>query len=148
MKKKQSLQRPSERLLTAQNKDALEAPKKPVTFHFMAEILTLSRYNAQTLKDGCRAGMEEIKAGLGYESASAAERLLIDQIALAWLRVGEAEAMYSQTMSQSHNFDQAEYAEKRLTSCTKRYTHLLEALTRVRRLMIPNVQINIADNRL
>ena len=150
MSKKQGLQRPSERILAAQR----EANKPPtplqgyVTLHTMAEILTLSSYAAEMVRDGCRARMADIKTDLGYEGASGVERLLIDQIALSWLRVGEAEAMYSQVMSGSHNFDKAQYAEKRLTACTKRYTYLLEALARVRRTMIQAVQINIADKQI
>jgi hypothetical protein len=149
MKKKESLQRPSERLLAAQRGEIAPSPLKGnATLHTMAEILTLANYTSTMIRDGCRATMAEIKQGLGYENAPVLERLLIDQLVMCWLRVGEAEAMYSQIMGASHDFDKAVYAEKRLTACLGRYTRVVESLARIRQDIIPAVQVNIAGQQI
>jgi hypothetical protein len=149
MKKKRSLLPPSKRILAAQQgTNQLERPKVDVTFQALAVGLSFQNYTSSLLAEGTRSVMAKMKVELGYETAPALERLLIDQIALCWFRVGEAEAMYSQIMSQVHNDDKAQYAEKRLTACMGRYTRIVESLARIRRDVIPAVQVNIADQQI
>jgi hypothetical protein len=151
MNKKQSTGRPSEKLLAARDRQAAALPepvRSLLTLHKVASVITLAGYDSDLLKEACRVKMEQIKTDLGYDSAPEFERLLIDQIALCWLRVGEAEAMYSQIMSATHKSDKAEYAEKRLTACMSRYTRSLESLARMRRDVIPAIQMNIAGQQI
>jgi hypothetical protein len=149
VKKKQGLQRPSEKIMAAQRGESAPAPSGiKVTFQALAFGLTFQNYSSSLVRSGCSAEMEQIKADLGYDGAPILERLLIDEVAVCWLRMGEAEAIYSQIMSQVHTYDKAQYAEKRLTACMKRYTHICESLARMRRDIIPAVQVNIAGQQI
>ncbi len=150
-RKKQSLQRPSDRLAQRGATIPAQVDTSPkITFQSLAFGLTFANYSSPLVKEGCRLKMAEIKMGLGYESAPELERLLIDEIAMCWLRIGEAEAMYSQIMSGTHDADKAMYAERRLSACHARYTRSCESLARVRRLsgIIPAVQVNIAERQI
>lgn len=149
MSKKQGLQRPSEKILAAQRGESAPAPSGVnVTFQTLAFGLTFQNYTSSLVRNGCRAEMAQIKADLGYDGAPALERLLVDEIVLCWLRMGEAEVMYSQIMSSTHKADKAEYAEKRLSACLKRYTHICESMARMRRDIIPAVLVNIAGQQI
>jgi hypothetical protein len=97
-----------------------------------------------------RRRLDEVKQGLGFETATPLERLLIEQIALCDLRLGEAEMMYSQIVSRSHSPEKSLYVERRLSACQRRMMNAVEGLARVRRLMraTPAVQVNIAGQQI
>jgi hypothetical protein len=131
--------------VVAETKDA---PAR-ITLQALAVTLTLSQHRSEMLREGCRERMVSIKTGLGYDSAPELERLLIDEIALCWLRLGEAETMYSQVHSATHQPAKAAYAERRLSACLARYTRACEALARVRRLSRGvSLQVNIAGQQI
>jgi hypothetical protein len=147
VKNKQGLQRPSERLLAAKDNPTVALDSPGVTFQTLAVGLMFKNYSSDLVKKGCQSKMAQIKQGLGYDTAPELERLLIDEIALCWLRMGEAEAMYSQIMSGTHDADKATYAERRLSACLKRYTRGCESLARLRRSsnIILAVQVNVSS---
>jgi hypothetical protein len=139
--------------LTTLERDGVvrESAQQParITLQATAVLLTLAQFSSDMLKEGCRQRMDGIKAGLGFDAASELERLLIDEIALCWLRLGEAEAMYSQVHSATHQPEKAAYAERRLSACLTRYTRSCEALARVRRLSRGiSLQVNIAGQQI
>lgn len=130
----------------------VEAPDvaAKTTLQTLAVSRALEAYDQPMMEESCRLRMEQIKAGLGYDTAPELERLLIDEIALCWLRVGEAEAMYSQIMGDTHQPGRALYAERRLSACLARQVRACEALARVRRLSkgTAAVQVNIAGQQI
>jgi hypothetical protein len=162
-KRSEGLERPSARLLCEQRiaeevavASGLASSSGPLTLERAARITlqnvavsaVVSRHGS-LLADSVALNMEAIKAGLGYETAPTLERLLIEQIALCWLRVGEAEAMYSQVHSASHVPAQSAYADRRLAACTARYLGACESLARVRRLSRGVVvQVNMANQQI
>jgi hypothetical protein len=93
----QKLLPPSERLAALERggfAPATENSPSVMTPQWMAVTLTLSQ-KPEAEKQGCELRMEAIKTDLGFDTAPALERLLIEQIALCWLRLGDAEARYS-----------------------------------------------------
>jgi hypothetical protein len=89
--------------------------------------------------------LQSLRVDLGYESASALERLLIQQVTLCWLNLNLVECRHSNVMHQSITLTLGLYWEKRLTAAQKRFARACESLARVRRLSrrVP-VQVNIA----
>lgn len=77
----------------------------------------------------------EIRAELGYDSASTMERLLIDNIVLCWVRLHDVELRYEMLLKNSPTITQADHWERRLTLAQHRYLKAIEALARVRRLL-------------
>lgn len=85
---------------------------------------------------------------LGFENASALERLIIQQITLCWLRLNLLEILYTISLEGSHTPEVGLYYEKRLTATQKRFTRACETLARVRRSahLLPSIQINVAKD--
>lgn len=89
---------------------------------------------------------ENMRRDLGYASASAIERLIIDQIVMSWLRLQVAELKLSgHTEERMINF-----FEKRVNAAQMRFFRACESLTRTRKMMIstPALQINIANQQV
>ena len=85
--------------------------------------------------------------GPGRRSPTPIERLLVDRIVLCWLHLHYAEALYAQNMLQL-SLMQHEFYQRRLSMAQRRYLSAITALAQVRRLQVPNVQVNIAEQQL
>jgi hypothetical protein len=96
-----------------------------------------------------RKQVEQMARELGAEQAAPLERLLIDQVVIAWLRWQSVEWNYQRNFDQSISLTKALYLEKRLTAAHRRYLQAVESLARVRRLLArAPVQINIAQQQI
>ena len=92
---------------------------------------------------------EQMAKELGVEQASQLERLLIDQVVIAWLRWQSVEWTYQRNFDQSISLTKGLYLEKRLSAAHRRYLQAIESLARVRRLLArAPVQINIAQQQI
>ncbi len=88
----------------------------------------------------------QMRADLGWDSSSAAERLLIEQVLLCYIRQQIAEFTFTNVMHESGGISltKAEHHERVLTMTQARYLRSIEALARVRRLLSrPQVNINM-----
>jgi hypothetical protein len=85
-----------------------------------------------------------MRTGLGYEGATQLEQLLIDHAVLCWLRLQDVESGYSLAMDRSLSLAQADYWDRHLAAAQRRYLRACETLARVRRLLHPTLQVNIA----
>jgi len=93
--------------------------------------------------------LDVLKKQFNYETVPPIERLLIDHILMAHLRVIDAEARYNASIvNQSVSLAVGEYWSHVLTSAQSRYLKAIESLTRVQRLTrnSPTLQINIAND--
>lgn len=97
------------------------------------------------VRESVDAGMEQIRRDLGHASASALERLLIEQVVTAWVRLGICELEYSQIHNGSLSLAKATYWNHALESAQRRYLRAIESLARMRRLKLPAVQLNVAQ---
>lgn len=94
------------------------------------------------------AEMDILKKQFGYETAPTPERLLIDHIMTARLRLIHAESVCTNLVDkQSLSVEVGEYWDNRLSSAHARYLKAIESLARVRKLArnSPPLQINIAQ---
>ena len=94
-----------------------------------------------------QAEVDVLKKQFDFDTAPPLERLLIDQILTARLRLIHAEHFYNTTvLNQSISFQYGEYRDNLLSSTQARFIRAIEALARVRRLArnTPALQINIA----
>jgi len=91
------------------------------------------------------ADLAAVRHQLGYDDAPAAERLLIEQVVLSYLRLHLAEQEYDRAASDYLSIQQADQMERRLAGRQRRHLRAIETLARVRKLMgRPTVQVNIA----
>jgi hypothetical protein len=91
---------------------------------------------------------DQIRDDLGYDNSPVMEKLLIDNIVLAWLRWQWNEYQLVVFMGKGEiRMSVVEFWEKRLSAAQRRYLRACETLTRIRHLTSsrPAVQVNIAN---
>lgn len=92
-----------------------------------------------------RVAVDRLREELGHADASLPERLLIDHVAISFLRMHLAERYYESVMDENPSRAEVAHWEQRLSAIQRRYLRAIETLARVRKLMgVPMVQINIA----
>lgn len=114
--------------------------------YHMIEAINVPRSSQESLP----VGMDTVRRDLGLPAATPLERMLIEQIALCWLRLSIAELQHADhTMSGSIGISQADYWDRALSATQRRYLRAIESLARVRRLLHPNaVQVNIGAQQV
>jgi len=119
----------------------------------LIRIATSNLIRTGWAKEGERQSIEiganKLKEELGYDYASQLERLSIEEVVIAWIRMGEVQERHTR-LHHSANLTvrQSEYEEGLLLSAQKRYTRAMESLARIRKLLKGTtfVQINIAED--
>lgn len=105
--------------------------------------------SSYALKASLQTGWEQLQRDLARPSDGPLERLLIQQIVLAWLKLAYTEHHHRHyLMSGNTPIKQAEFWERRLSAAQRRFLRASETLARVRRLQLPAVQVNIAERQL
>jgi hypothetical protein len=90
-----------------------------------------------------------IRRDLGYLDAPMLERLVIEQIALAWLDLDLVQQHYARSTLGNHGLHEGAYWNKRLSGAQARYLRATETLARVRRLAMPMpLQVNIGGQQV
>ena len=74
-------------------------------------------------------------SSLAYGEACPIERLLIDQVAVCYLRLNMTEQRYENVTRESHTPTLAACWERKLSSTQRRYLRAVETLVRVRKLL-------------
>ena len=97
------------------------------------------------VKESVTHGLEVLRDSLGYGRSSAIERLLIEHMALCWLRLFFMEFEYTSAWKRgSMAVTQADFLERRLSHTQRRYLRACETLARIRRMGPKALQVNIA----
>jgi len=91
--------------------------------------------------------LREMREELALPSDGMLERLILDQVSSSWLALHYAEAIRGQNMN-GLTIAQADFHDRRVTQCQKRYLAAIKALAQVRRLARPSIQVNIAEKQL
>jgi hypothetical protein len=113
------------------------------TLHLQSRLIDrLASHKAHQMAVRKRA--TAVRNGLGYEGAPQLEQLLIDHAVLCWLRLQDVEWTYSLAMERSLPLSQADFWDRHLSAAQRRYLRACETLARVRRLLNPTLQVNIA----
>lgn len=86
-------------------------------------------------RESIRIRLEEVRSDLGFASASALERLAIEQVVMTWidsLHVHAAAARHDQARGDE------KYWQERLQAAQKRHTAAMEGLARMQKLLAEN----------
>ncbi len=93
--------------------------------------------------------LKAMRNELGFEQAGVLERLLIEQVVVAFLDCDYVQQAYAQKAMNNHTLSTGAYFDRRVTSAQARYLRALEALARVRRLAQPQpLQVNIGGQQV
>jgi hypothetical protein len=115
-----------------------------------AEIQLIDTFQVpRSSQEAMRIGMDNVRQSLGYSDASPLEKMLIDQVALCWLRLSIVELKHVNNTRGSTGIPQADYWDRTLSAAQRRYLRAIETLARVRRLLRPSaVQVNIGTQQV
>ena len=106
--------------------------------------------NGVLLSELVKDRRDTLQAELGYAQALPAEKLLIAEVVLCWLRHYLAELRYTDsTANKGRTMEQGEYWERRVAATQRRYLRAIETLARVGKLLRSvTVQVNIGDKQV
>lgn len=102
----------------------------------------------QSLKLSLQQGWKYLQAELGAESATALEKLLIQQVVISWLRLNLVEYSYTTIHQESITLARGDYWERRLNAAQRRFLRACSTLARVRKMDLPPIQVNIAQQQV
>lgn len=89
-----------------------------------------------------------IRDDMGYHEAPIMEKLLIENIVTAWLRVQHCESQLAFRMTGSQSISVMEFWERHLSTAQKRYLAACESLAKIRKMAVPALQLNIGDKQI
>ena len=119
-----------------------------VAQHAFVNLVDVASGDQESLRASLKAGQSAMREELGFPQASALERLLIDRVILCWLRLHHVEFRYTAVVENSIPLPRAYYWERRLSAAQHRYLQACESLARIRKLIIPIVQVNIGEKQV
>jgi hypothetical protein len=85
-------------------------------------------------RESIKRGLEVMRDELGYEVATALERMLIEQVLTAWLHVTLLEIVHCEKLTVEHRAEAGMYWDRRLMMAQRRFTRACDSLARVRKL--------------
>jgi hypothetical protein len=89
-----------------------------------------------------------VRDEMGYHDAPIMEKLLIENIVTSWLLLQHYEQQVAFRMTGSYSIPVLEFWERRLSKAQKRYLAACESLTKIRKMAIPAVQVNIGEKQI
>ncbi len=113
------------------------------------ETIIKKLYGTDFMRTLALAEMDILKLEMGYDHAPVLERMHIDHVLTAWLRLRDAEIQFTHCMSgESVSTAAAQFRQDFLESAQTRFLRASESLEKIRRLArnIPAMQINIAHD--
>jgi hypothetical protein len=93
-------------------------------------------------------GWDELQDELGAADASPVEKMIIQQVALSWMRLNHVEYIAVGLTTGDLTASSADYWEKRLNAAQRRFLRASETLARVRKINLQTIQINIANQQV
>jgi len=130
--------------------------KYPQLWAYCGDLMEMSAHKlieatsgAASLAESLTIGLVQMPHELARSTDGPLEKLLIQHIVLCWLRLGYIEYHYTAVTSESNqSMKQIDYWERRLNAAQRRYLRSIETLSRVRRLNVPAIQVNIASQQV
>jgi len=106
-------------------------------------------YSHPVMRAAVLAEMDILKLEMGYDHAPVLERMHIDHVLTAWLRLRDAEIQFTHCLSgENVSAAAAQFRQDFLESAQTRFLRASESLEKIRRLArnTPAMQINIAHD--
>jgi len=97
-------------------------------------------------KEGLKRKLALLREGLAGPDPAPIERLLAERAAFCWLTVYEYERQYAN--SRNLPAKQAEFHQRRIDAAHRRFLSSLKTLATVRKLALPAIQVNIAEEQV
>ena len=89
-----------------------------------------------------------LRRELAGPSPTPLERLVADRVVVGWLAAAVAEGAYHQALERGVRHADDAFHQRRVERAQRRYLAAVKALATVRRLGVPAVQVNVADQQV
>jgi hypothetical protein len=115
------------------------------------DVAVKAHFSGTGAREAIRAKMDALREELASERAArgdvpATERLLIENVVIAWLHFHATQIKYQRVTYDSHPMKRGRYWEKRLDAAQRRFLRALRSLANVRKMNV-TVQINAAKHQ-
>ena len=97
--------------------------------------------------EGIRKTMAAMRADLSGPNASPLERLLVERVVACWALSFQADIAYAESLKRASPME-AEHCQRRQDRAARQYLYALRSLAVVRRLLVPPVQVNVAERQV
>lgn len=116
--------------------------------HNSAERSIIKHYagDDELLNALCAEQLSMMSGELAGPNPTPLEKLLCDRIAFCWFHLQRCEAVVAQ--QNGLTFAESEFYQKKIDRAHKRYLAAIKALAQVRKLQLPNVQVNIGEKQV
>jgi hypothetical protein len=102
----------------------------------------------ELMRDTVNRQLAKMKRELMGASTSPLERLLAERICACWVQVQYAEWKYTTNAKGGGTFAHGDYLQRQVDRANQRYTAAIRTLAQVRKLGLPNVQVNIGEKQV
>ncbi|MCA9925542.1 MAG: hypothetical protein KC421_24395 [Anaerolineales bacterium] len=93
--------------------------------------------------------IKQMQTELGYKDSSLLERMVIDNIIDSWLHLQHVQHYLNYWLNRTGSgWDAAAYWEKRMDTAQRRFLRACTALTRIRKMQVTAVQVNISRQQV
>ena len=100
------------------------------------------------LKESLKTGYRQLQKELGMETSPPLERLLIQQVVMAWLRLSYVEYWYTDNTEGGELIRRVDHWDRRLNAAQRRFLRACSTLARIRKMNLPPIQVNIGRNQI
>lgn len=107
---------------------------------------TLGGTKDLAFREAVRRKLASLREELAGPQPCPAERLLVDRVVACWLQVQEADWRY--VTASDCSTAQANYHLKRQDRAHRRFLSAMKTLATVRKMALPTLQVNIAENQV
>ena len=101
-----------------------------------------------SMKLSLHQAAKSLQHELGDKEATPLERLLIQLVVMAWTRLAIVEYAYTDVVSEKSSYQRLKYWDGRLNASQRRFLRASETLARIRKMNLPAVQVNIAEQQV
>ncbi len=129
----------------------------PGTWEFLGDLaghaqrawLDLASGDNRVSREAFERTVRRMRADLLGPSPTPLERLLVERVVACWLQVYYLESLYAQRLAAggSPTWAGDDGHQRRQERAHRRYLSAIKALAQVRRLLVPMVQVNIAEQQ-
>jgi hypothetical protein len=102
----------------------------------------------EVLQEAMRRKLAKLRADLAGANPTLLERLLVDRVVAGWLALTYAEANYHQNLTKGLSHEESDHLQRRIDRTHRRYLAAIRSLATVRRLLVPTLQINVAEQQV
>jgi hypothetical protein len=144
--------KPAKEDLQTIRKFLIDYPEFCLTVFSMTEAIQQQIIRNWVGDEVAKTAIEEhvvyVRDEMGYHDAPIMEKMLIDNVVTAWLRLQWLNYLVSAKMAGEFRIPHMEFWQKSQAMAQRNYLAACETLAKVRKMKLPNIQLNIGDKQV